>query len=211
MKNKILLTAALAGIALLAIAASPAYVTKSANGNAAAPANVILPADPYTQIRVVNVNYSTDTNNSVLSFTSGTTAYSIQFTNYATSATTNCINSTNGLSGGATLVLQHNGACYSSTVSSWAAVTNASLYTGYTNVVLASGGWGVASSVGDSVYLMGTATTLPSPAASSGTTTTAAVNGEAIYVASYQGRPVSVTITPALVTNKLNTVIVHYD
>ena len=210
MKNKILLMPGIAAVALLAIAASPAYVTKSANGNAASPASLILPADPYTQIRVVNVNYSTDTNNSVLSFASGTTAYSIQATNQATSSTTNLINSTNGLSVGATLVLQHSGVCYSATEASWNSGTNVSIY-GLTNVVLNSGGWGVATTVGDSVYLMGTATTFAAAAASSGTTTSAAANGEAIYVAAYQGRPVSVTLTPALVTNKLNNVVAHYD
>ena len=205
----ILTAVLLSGVA--ALAASPTYKTMSASGNAASPASLTFPADPSTQVRVIGVNYSTDTNNSALSFTSGTTAFTQTATNQATSSVTNQINSTNGLAVGATLVLQHAGVCYANTVLTWNQSTNiASPYQG-TNVVLNSGGWAVASSAGDSIYLMGTATTTPAPAASSGSTTSAAVNGEAIYVGTLGGRPVTVTITPAFATNKLNAVTAHYD
>jgi hypothetical protein len=212
MKNYFLILPAVLLSGVAALAASPTYKTMSASGNAASPASVTFPADPYgTQVRVIGVNYSTDTNNSVLSFASGTTVYTQTATNQATSSVTNQINSTNGLSVGATLVLQHGGVCYANTVLTWNQSTNiASPYQG-TNVVLNSGGWAVAASAGDPVYLMGAATTLPAPAASSGSTTSAAVNGEAIYVGSLAGRPVTVTITPAFATNKLNSVTAHYD
>ena len=202
MKKNLLLIAALT-VALTAFASLPTYLSKSANGNAASPATYIFPADQSTQIRVVGVNYTTDTNNSVLSFSGGTTAYTITETNQATSSVTNKINSTNGLSGSAVLVLQHNGVCYAATVSSWNSSTNAGFYGG-TNVVLASGGWGVRTSAGDSVYLMDTPVTIPA-------TSSAAINGEAIYAAALPGRPLMVQLTPALATNKLNTVTVRYE
>jgi hypothetical protein len=214
LKNKILLAVATVAMAVSAFADaptySPVYSTMFANGNAASPASVIFPAHAATTVRIVGAYYDTDTNNSVLSFTSGTTAYSIIATNVAASSVTNQINSTNGLAGGGTLVLQHGGVCYANTVSTWNATTNSGAYGG-TNVVLSSGGWGVATSVGDNVYLMSSAMTLPAAAASSGTTTHGNYSGEAIYVGTLAGRPVSVTITPALVTNKLNSVTVHYD
>jgi hypothetical protein len=194
--NKILSTLALGlALALPASASSPAYKTMSASGNAAAPATVIFSADPALQIRLVGANYTTDTNNSTLAFSGGATAFAIVETNTA--------NSTNGLSASAILVLQHNGTCYAATVSSWSAVTNSGPTLG-TNVVLASGGWGVATSVGDSVYLMDTPVTIPA-------TATAAINGEAIYVAALSGRPVLVKLSPAAATNQLNTVTARYE
>jgi hypothetical protein len=208
--KKILLTT-LVGLAacVAAFAGLPTYKTVSAVGNAAAPATVYFPYDANSQVRVIYANYNTDTNNSSLSFATGTTPYSIAATNVATSSTTNLLSSTNGLSTSAVLVLQHGGTCYSSTVASWFSNTNAAPYGG-TGVVLASGGWGVATSVGDEVELMSSATTIPAPAAASGSTTTAAMSGDAIFVGNY-GRIVSATITPALVTNKLNSVSAHYD
>lgn len=204
MRNKIfIIGAAVCAIAFTALAASPRFKTLAANGNAATGARVIFPADPSAQIRIVGANFTTDTNNSVLSFSGGSTAFAIQETNQATSSITNKINSTNGLSGGAVLVLQHGGVCYYSTVSTWNSSTNAGWYGG-TNVVLASGGWGVATSKGDSVYLMDTAVTIPA-------TSTAAINGYSIYAANYSGRPVLVQLTPALGTNKLNSITAVYE
>jgi hypothetical protein len=208
--KKILYTAVVGlAVSVAAFAALPTYKTVSAVGNAVAPATAYFPFDANSQVRVIYANYNTDTNNSSLSFATGVTPFYVTTTNQATSSVTNLLNSTNGLSTSAVLVLQHNGTCYSSTVASWFSNTNAAPYGG-TGVVLASGGWGVATSVGDEVELMSSATTIPAPAASSGTTTTAAVLGDAVFVGNY-GRIVSVTITPALVTNKLNSVSAHYD
>jgi hypothetical protein len=204
-----LCTIGIAAIALGALAALPTYKTQSAVGNAAAPSIVYFNYDPNSQIRVIYANYNTDTNNSVLSFATGGTTFYIQATNQATSSTTNQISGTNGLSGSAVLLLHHAGTIYSATASSWTSSTNAGIY-GLTNVVLSSGGWGVATSVGDEVEVMSTATTIPAPAAASGSTTTAAFSGDALYVGNY-GRDVSVAITPAFITNKLNSVSAHYD
>ena len=203
--NKILSTLALGlALALPASASSPAYKTKSASGNAASPSEVIFPADPTTQIRLVNANWNSDTNNAGLSFSGGSTAFYVTATNVASSSVTNQINSTNGLSANAVLVLQHAGTCYSATVSTWNQFTNSGPYGG-TNVVLASGGWGVSTGVGDDVYLMDTPVTVPVGA------TTNVMNGEAIYVANLSGRPVRVVLTPSLSTNKLNSVIGRYE
>ena len=99
MKNKILLTIGLVGaVAISAVAVQPRFKTLSAAGNTAAPAQVIFPADPSSQIRIVGANYTTDTNNSTLSFSGGTTAFSVVETNQATTSVTNKLNSTNGLS-----------------------------------------------------------------------------------------------------------------
>lgn len=71
-------------------------------------------------------------------------------------------------------------------------------------MVLASGGWGVRTSLGDSVYLMDSPITIPA-------TSSAMIGGEAIYAAALPGRPVIVQLTPALATNKLNAVTVRYE
>lgn len=209
MRNKILLAVATVTLAVSAFAALPTYKTFSSVGNAAAPSTVYFPFDPNSQVRVIYANYNTDTNNSALAFTTGTTPYYITTTNQLTSSTTNLLNSTNGLAAGATLVLQHNGTCYSSTVSSWFNNANPAPYGGI-GVVLASGGWGVATAVGDEVELMSSATTIPAPAAANNATTTAAISGDALFVGNY-GRIVAETITPAFSTNKLNSTSAHYD
>lgn len=196
MKKILLIGAALGGIALAMLAASPTYVNKSANGNASAGATVIFPADPQTQIRIVSANWNSDSNSANLSFTSGEGAYSILATN-TTTGVTQTVNTVTGIAASDVLVLQHAGVCYATTVSS----TNAN----GTNLVLASGAWGVTPAIGDSVYRMGSATLLPVGA------TTNAQNGVALYVATFPGRPVRVVLTPAAVTNKLNAVIAHYD
>ena len=202
MKKLFIATAAVA--LAVSVMAGPGYVTKSASGNAASPASVILPADPSTTLRLVTVNWSSDTNNAVLSIADGSTAYSIVETNVSSTSVTNKINSTNGLSANAVLVLQQGSTCYAATVSSWSATTNSGAGGG-TNVVLASGGWGVNTRVGDAVYLMNTPTTLPVGA------TTNWQSGTAIFGATYPGRPIRVVLTPALATNKLNSVVGRYE
>jgi len=82
------------------------------------------------------------------------------------------------------MVLQHAGACYSSTLSLW--TTNAA---GAPVIVLASGGWGVNASVGDDIYQMSAATTV-----GVGAVTNQWQNGDALYVGNY-GRPVMATLT----------------
>lgn len=204
MKNKIILFGAALSIATSALAVQPRFKTLSDAGNAASPAEVTFPADPSSQIRIVGVNWNSDTNNAVLSISGGGAAFTIVETNQSTSSVTNKINSTNGLSASAVLVLQHGGVCYPATLSTWNSSTNAGFYGG-TNVVLASGGWGVATSVGDSVYLMDTPVTLPIGA------TTNWQSGFSIYAATYAGRPVRAVLTPALSTNRLNSITAIYE
>lgn len=200
MKNKIAIAVASVCLAVSAYAAAPSYKTLTDYGNAASPSEVVFPEVANNQWRIVNVNYASDTNNAVLSFSGGSNAYRIVETNQATSSVTNKINSTNGLTASSVLLLNRAGTYYAATVSSWNSSTNAGVYGG-TNVVLASGGWGVATQVGDPVYLMDTPTTIPVGAA------TNAINGEAIYVGALPGRPVRVVMTPALATNRLNAVV----
>ena len=190
-------------LAVSALAASPSFKTLSDSGNAASPSEVIFPASPGDQLRIVNANWNSDTNNAVLSFSGGSTAYYMTATNQATTSTTNQVNSTNGLTANCIVVLQHLGTCYSATVTNWNCSTNSGVYGG-TNIVIA-GGWGVAASVGDNVFLMDTPVTLPIGA------TTNAANGDAIYVATLPGRPVRVVLTPAFSTNKLNAVVGRYE
>lgn len=194
LKNKILTVLGVCGIALASYAALPTFKTLSAAGNAAAPSVVIFPDDPNLQIRIVNVTYSADTNNAALQYTTGNGAYSLLATN-TSSGVTQVVNSTAGLVANSVLVLNHGGTCYAATLSS----TNSG-----TNAVLVSGAWGVAPSIGDAVYQMGSTNAVPVGAA------TNAVNGEAIYVGNY-GRPVMVRLTPCLGTNQLNAVSAHYD
>ena len=206
-KNLILLGTMLGlGLATYCVAQSfaPKYVTQAAYGNATTGATMEFAAQPGAQFRLVSVYWGSDTNNANLSIETATTLYNVTFTNYATTATTNCINATNGLSGSATLLLEHGGSFYTATVSSWGASTNASLYTGYTNVVLGSGGFGVATSVGDPVYLMTSAQVIPLGVGTNW------VNSEAIYIGN-PGRPVWLQLGPALVTNKLYSVVGKYE
>jgi hypothetical protein len=202
MKTKFILSLAAIGLALVALADSPTYTTKASGagtGTAAVPAFVIFPARPQTQIRVVSVAWKSDTNNATLKFSGGATAFNTTLTNAATSSITNMINSTNGLSGSAVIVLQHAGVCYQTTVASWN--SNA----GVTNVVTASGGFASYSSVGDSVYVLDTITTLDA------STVISDKEGEALYVAALPDRPVLITLSPAWVTNQITSATVHYD
>jgi hypothetical protein len=160
--KKILLIGAVCAATIgmaLAQSSSPSYKTLSGGGSPAAPAEVDFIAKPALQARLVSVNYQSDTNNAQLQISTGVSAVGITATNVASSSVTNQINSTNGLAPNAVLLLQHGGAAYIATASTWNQTTNSGPYGG-TNVVLASGGFGVATSVGDAVYLMGTPTAL---------------------------------------------------
>lgn len=203
-----MLIAAVGALALSCYALTASYKTLSANGNAAAPAEVTFISDPSLQIRVVNANYSSDTNNAVLSCTTGGTALSIAATNTSSTATTNVLSTTNGLAGSAVLLLEHGGSTYTATVSSFSHTGTNGLNGGtITNLYFAvtgAGGFGVATSVGDSVYVMTTPVTLPIG------TSTNSLNGDALFVGN-AGRPVRIVLTPAFVTNKLNAVTVRYE
>lgn len=198
MKNlisKILPAVALVVLAFQAAAATPNYTSKTDPGTAASPAEVVFLSDPSLQIRIVSVNWLSDTNRAVLSFTTGEGAYQQTITNSSTTDVTNVVNTTAGHVAGSILLLERGGTAYTATLSS----TNNG-----TNIVLNSGGWGVIAQPGDSIYQMSSATSLPVGA----TTNWAA--GEAIFVGGY-GRPVRVVLTPALATNALNSVVGRYE
>jgi hypothetical protein len=223
-----LLMALALSLQLSAFAAIPTYHTISAYGNNTLPATAIFPADPNSQIRVVTINYSSDNAAAVLNLSSGTTAYSLMYTNPTASWTTNVIMSTNGLSANAGLFLQHAGAVYTNTASSWANTgTNILTIAGVTisnsvttygvygtgpagfpatnlNYVITSFGWGVYPSVSDEIYLQGPITSI---SVGMGTNW---LNGDDLFSGNY-GRPVMAQITPATATNRLSSVSSHYD
>lgn len=153
-------------------AGSPTFVNKTATGTTSA--EVIFPADPALQIRVVTAFATSDKAASVLSFTSGAGAYVISAANVA--GTTITVSQTNGLAPSDVLIISAaNGSTnYARTISSFANSTNIVLTASTQN----------ATAVGDSVYKMSAATTIKVAAAS------VTYNGDAIYVGASQGRPV---------------------
>jgi hypothetical protein len=192
--KKLLTTAAMAMLAITAVAQYPSYTSLDDGGNGTAGATVIFPSKANTQIRLVSVNWQSDSNTATLEFKTATTAYRAAATN-TTTGVTQVVNSVVGMAANDILVLERAGTCYTAVLSS----TNSA-----TNAVLAAGGWGVAPQIGDNIYKLGTATSVPVGA------TTNWQNGEALFVGN-AGRPVQVTLTPALTTNRLRTVTARYD
>jgi hypothetical protein len=216
------------GLQRSALANIPTYRTLSAYGNNTLPATAIFPADPNSQIRIVSVNYSSDIASGLMNFSSGTTAFSLIWTNPTTSWTTNVITSTNGLAAGAGLFLQHGGLVFTNTASSWANTgTNSLTIAGVTitnttttfgtygtgpvgfaatnlNYVITGFGWGVLLSAGDEIYLQGPITSVQIGAGTNW------LNGDDIFSGNY-GRPVEVQIPTATATNRLASVSSHYD
>lgn len=171
------------------------YITSNANGLAASPAEIVFRAHPDAQIRVVSIQWQSDTNNAALEFQTAVGAYSVAVTNPTTTFTTQAVNTTSGLITNRLLVLQHLGATYKALL---VATNNG------TNVVLDTGGWGVLASVGDSIFPLSTTNRIPVGA------TTNWQNGEALYVGG-KGRPVRIRLNPSLTTNALPAVTVRYE
>lgn len=201
------------GVGLVTLAGSafadlPTYKTYSAGGNATTPSIVYFPSDPNSQIRLVYVNYASDNAAASASFATATTAYAITATNTTTTQVTNLLNSTNGLSAGAELILEHNSLPYMNTISSWGTyVTGTNTFGQVTNqafVVLNTGGFGVLPAVNDNVYLMSTLYAIPVGKQ------TNALSGAAIAVGNY-GRPLILTLGPATSTNDIFSASAHYD
>ena len=207
-----LLCGALIASALPQTCSALTFKTLSAGGNSTVGAWVAFPPDATMQLtRIVGVNWQSDNATAALSFRGGSTALWQVATNAATTSVTNLINSTNGLAVGSFVLLVHNGTCYSNTVVSWNSSTNFTALTtnspayGGTNVVLTTGGWGVATSIGDEIFVMDTAVTIPIGA------TTNYMGGDAIYVANLPNRPVWVQLSPATTTNRLNSVTARME
>jgi hypothetical protein len=213
---------------LSALANIPTYHTISAYGNNTLPATAIFAADPNSQVRVVSVNYSSDIASGVLNFSSGTTAYSVIYTNLTPTWTTNVINSTNGMVAGAGLFLQHAGVVYTNVA---AAVANTGTGTltlnGYTltnavttlgvngsgpagvaatniSYVISSFGWGVIPAVNDEIYLQGPVTSIFVGIQTNW------MNGDDLFSGAY-GRPVEMQLPFASSTNRISSASAHYD
>ena len=196
MKKLLFLATALAA---LTVSASAQYVTKSAGGNASSGAAVNFISNPSSQINLVNLLYQSDTNNGALQFSTGVNVYNVAVTNAATTSVTNQLTSTNGLLASAVVLLEHLGAVYPATISSYGSNSSQGAF-----IVLGSGGFGVFSSVNDKVHQMGTATSFTVGAA------TNTLAGVAVFSGN-QGRPVRVVLTPANVTNRLINVTANYQ
>lgn len=208
----LLLLACLAiALAVPARAALPTYTTFGpAGGVSSAPATVILPADPNSQIRIVTINYTAD-GNEQFAFTSGNTVYSCMYSNTASSVT-NFITETNGLFTGEQLILQHNGACFTNAVLNWGTFisgTNTSGYVTNQAFVQTVSGFSFAgksdiATTGDNIFGMTT------PAPWFATATTNSFSADDIYSGNY-GCPVEVQLGLATTTNRLSMVSAHYD
>jgi hypothetical protein len=201
----VLLACMAIALAVPAFAALPTYRSFSGYGSATQPATVILPADPNSQIRVVTVYYSSDTNIAQFTFTSGGTAWSVAQTNL-TGLATNSVGSTNGMYGGEQVMLQHNGSGYTNSIATFGYATNINSVTGnngyyYINTTTA---FGVAPTIGDNIWQM------TNSASINVAITTNALNGDDIYSGNY-GAPVEVQLGPCQTTNRLSTVSAHYD
>jgi len=228
------LIALLLSLAVSVMAGIPTYHSYSSAGNGTTSAYVVFPADPNSQIRLVNLMYRNDTNICNIVLSSGTTAYSLVWTNVSATAATNVIDSTNGLTIGTAIILQHaaNGLCYTNYVlnygnSGTAAWTNANgvVLTNSTTtwgtygqgpagfpatnvnwVATGTGGWGVLALTGDEIYLMANTTSIPCGA----TNTVNTIAGDDIFSGNY-GRPVEVQLSIANLTNNIYSASAHYD
>ena len=185
----------------------PVYQTLSATGNAAAPSTVYFTAIPNQQVRIVSVSYQADTNNAGLQIQAGSTAYYQTATNATSTSVTNGINSTNGLLAGSTLILDQGGLPYSATLASygaWPGTNSLGVVTNAYYIVLGANGWNTAANSGSSIYQMSAPATVPVG------NTTNSLFSNALYAAP-PGRPLTVTLTPALQTNRLNAVSGRYQ
>lgn len=186
---------ALATTFAVTASAQPRFTTKSAGGNNSAGAEVLFRSTPGAQKRIVNVLYQSDVATGRLEFSAGTAVYSTTMTNGASTSVTNCLNVTNGLANSAVLVVEHLGVPYKGTISSYGSNAVQGAF-----AVLTSGGFGVATSTNDPVYLMSALTTVPVGA------TTNALSGYSVFAADYPGRPIRVALSAASATNRLNSV-----
>jgi hypothetical protein len=205
MKKTLLLLAVGLAVVVAALAALPTYKTITATGTTSAIG--YFPADPNSQIRVVGYSATSDLAGSTVIFATGYGAYYQTVSNATTTSVTNYVNTTNGLSVGQVVLLQHGGTCYPAAVAAILAYVNGTNASGVgTNLYslkLGSGGWGVQAVPYDDIYVMSNVVTIACGA------TTSVQNGEAIYVGNY-GRPVSMTLN-ATSACTINWASAHYD
>lgn len=180
-------------------AAVPQYSNRTGNGNGTSGAEVIFPADPTTQLRLVSIQWQSDTNTALLEFQSGVGAYSCLRTNRATTDTTQEVASTAGLITNRWLIYQRADGPFATNFKALIVATNNG-----TNIILGSGGFGTITRAGDSLYTMGETNSVFIGA------TTNWQNGEALYVGNV-GRPIKVQLTPALTTNRIRQATAKYE
>jgi hypothetical protein len=162
----------------------------------------IFPTSEGLQTRIVTVNWHSDTNTAALNFSTGSNVVAITATNIASTYQTQYVNSTVGLVTNSWCILEHAGAAYLSLL----VATNNGTNAVFTNALVAlSGGFGVLSSVGDNIYMLGSSNSIPIGASTNWQ------SGEAIYVADRPSRPVLVQLSPALTTNRINSVTARYE
>lgn len=177
MKNKFLIAALLiTGLGLaIALADIPNYKTLTATGTTAA--TFIVPADPSLATRVVSFNCTSDKAGSVLALKAGAGAYVVSAN--TTNTTTLTVARTNGLAANDYLVISK----ADGTTNVYCQISS---FPQSTNITLGAVS-GITVEVGDSVYKMSAATSIPIGAAN------VVGNGEAIYTAP-RGRPIYATL-----------------
>lgn len=193
--KKLLTSAALSLALVLGVHAGTSFSSKTGATNTVVPNTntVVFPPTSGKQLVIYNVTYRNATN-ATLTFNSGGVAYTQTATN-TTTGVTNQVNSTNGLVVGSIMVLDRAGTMYLATLASHGQATNGL----GTNIVLNTGGWGVAPQIGDTIYQFGADTQLTLAPG------TNAISGAAVFV-SDPGRPTLIRMGPAITPSYLQVV-----
>lgn len=204
MKNLVRSVVTLAAMVSLSAMAQfstlPSYKTiSSAVGTSAA--NVILPQQPTSQIRLVSVVAQSDLSTSAINLYSGTTARSIGVANTNISSTLVLLDATNGLSPSCLLYVQGATSNVVGTVSSFTTTNISGVTYGY---VLMSAGLGIPQVVGAESEVLGTPITF-----SLGLKTNQVWASDGLFVGNY-GRAAYVTVN-GTANCQLNAVTAHYD
>lgn len=181
------------GLAMAALAQNATtYTNVSASGTTSAEA--FFPADPTLQVRVVGCIGTSDKAASVFSFRTGTRKYTV--TSATLNATNIVINSTNGFGPSTNIIIQTAaGVCTSATTHSVLSGTTTNIWITATNSTVPA--------VGDTIFLLGSATTIKCAAA------TTVYQGSAIYVGQ-PGRPVR-CILDGTSACSIDSLTAHYD
>ena len=158
-------------LAMTAVADPPTYINKTASGTTSA--EVIFGHDPLLQPRIVLASATSDKSGSVLSFRSGTTAYTV--TAATVNATNIALNTTNGVGATTNVILYHAG--------TWTSATTHSVLSGNTTNIWITATNSIVPAVGDEVFLLGPKTDIKVGAA------TLNIGSEAVFVGN-RGRPI---------------------
>jgi hypothetical protein len=191
--SAIALSAADAFFAVTSFAGSPAYSSQS-SGIGTTGAEVIFPADPVLQIRVVGIIGSSDLSSSTFGFQGGGTPAVITYANTNLAATNIYVSGYTGFATNDLLIIQGLSSNKTLTIYGLNNSTN----------IMTTSAIGVAQTVGGEIFDLGTTNRIKC-----GAITNQSYQGEAIYVAP-RGRPLRVTLTGTGYSS-LDSVTVHYD